>query len=74
MIDSLYYRASAICFSLIFQDRSDQTDQINLSLVMRKPVFGVSDLIQHKPGCAVTEDGQRLEISDLKSRGIVVSV
>ena len=30
---------------------------IHLSLVMRKPVFGVSDLVRHKPGCAVTEDG-----------------
>ena len=28
----------------------------------------------HKPGCAVTEDGQRLRISDLGSRGIVPSV
>ena len=29
----------------------------NLSLVVRKPVIGVSDLVRHKPGCAVTEDG-----------------
>ena len=34
---------------------------------MRKPVFGVSDLVRHKPGCVVTEDGLRLEISDLGS-------
>ena len=27
-----------------------------LSLVVRKPVFGVSDLVRHKPGCTVTED------------------
>ena len=27
------------------------------SLVVRKPVFGVSDLVQYKPGCVVTEDG-----------------
>ena len=27
-----------------------------LSLVLRKPVFGVSDQVQHKPGCAATED------------------
>ena len=37
---------------------------------MRKPVFGVSDLVRHKPGCTATEDGLRLEISDLESRGI----
>ena len=36
-----------------------------MSLVLRKPVFGVSDQVPHKPGCTVTEDGQRLEISDL---------
>ena len=28
-----------------------------LSLDVRKPVFGVSDLVRHKPGCTVTEDG-----------------
>ena len=41
-----------------------------LSLVVRKPVFGVSDQVS----CTATEDGQRLEISDLGSRGIVLSV
>ena len=30
----------------------------NLSRVMRKPVFGVSDQVRHKsPGCTATEDG-----------------
>ena len=28
-----------------------------MSLVVRKPVFGVSDQVPHKPGNAVTEDG-----------------
>ena len=42
-----------------------------MSLVMRKPVFGVSDKVHYKPDCTATEDGQRLEISDLGSRGIV---
>ena len=28
-----------------------------LSLVVRKPVLGVSDQVQHKLGCTVTEDG-----------------
>ena len=46
----------------------------NMSLVVRKPVFGVSDQVRHKPGCTVTEDGQMLEILDLGSKGIVVSV
>ena len=40
---------------------------------MRKPVFGVSDQVQHKLGCTTTEDGKRLEISDLGNRGIALS-
>ena len=46
----------------------------NMSLVVRKPVFGVSDQVPHKPGCTATKDGQRLEILDLGSRGIVTIV
>ena len=45
-----------------------------MSLVVRKPVFGVSDQVPHKTGCTATEDGYNLEISDLESRGIVLSV
>ena len=45
-----------------------------MSLVLRKPVVGVSDQIRHKSGCNATQDGLRLEISDLESKGIVLSV
>ena len=45
-----------------------------MSLVVRKPIFGVSDQVLHKPGCTTTEDSYRLEISDLGSRVIVLSV
>ena len=31
--------------------------QYKRSLVVRKPVFGVSDQVKHKLGCTVTEDG-----------------
>ena len=41
---------------------------------MRKPVFGGFELVRHKPGCKATEDDERLEISDLDRRGIVLSV
>ena len=41
-----------------------------MSLVVRKPVFGVFDQVRHKPGRTATEDGYRLEISDLGSRGL----
>ena len=51
-----------------------KTRSYHMSLVVRKPVFRVSDLVRHKPGCTVTDDGWRLEISDLGSRGIVLSM
>ena len=41
---------------------------------MRKPVFGVSDQVSRKPGCTTTQDGWRLEISDIAGRGIVLPV
>ena len=39
-----------------------------------KLVFGVSDRVWHKPGCAVTKDGERLEILYFGSRGILLFV
>ena len=33
------------------------TTRYDLSLVVRKPVYGVSDQVPHKPVCTVTEDG-----------------
>ena len=39
--------------------------KFNISLVVRKQVFGASDLVRHKPGYAAKENGLRLEISDL---------
>ena len=45
-----------------------------VSHIMRKPVFGVSHQILHRPGCTTTEDGLRLEILDLRSIGIILSM
>ena len=45
-----------------------------MNSIGREPVFRVSDQVQHKLGCTVTEDGQRLEIPDLGSRRIVLYV
>ena len=40
---------------------------------MRKPVLGVSEQDRNKPDCTATEDGgERLDILDLGSRGIVL--
>ena len=30
---------------------------LHMSLVVRKPVFGISNQVRHKPGCTTTEDG-----------------
>ena len=45
-----------------------------MSGIVRKLVFGVSDKVRRKPGCAATEDGSRLEISDLGSKGVLLSM
>ena len=45
-----------------------------MSLIKRKPNFDVSDQVWHKPGCTTAEDGQRLELSDLGSRGPLLSL
>ena len=45
-----------------------------MSLVVRKPAFGVSDQVRHKPGCTAKENDKMLEISDLGRREIVLSV
>ena len=42
----------------IFHSAGQHTDWKHyLSLVVRKPVFGVSDQVRQKPGCTTTEDG-----------------
>ena len=33
-----------------------------MSHIVRKPVFGVSEQVRHKPGCTTTENSQRFEI------------
>ena len=42
-----------------------------MSCVIRKPVFGVSHQVQHELGFTITDDGQRPEISDFGSSGVV---
>ena len=41
-----------------FQGNQTSDSEEHLSLLdVRKPVFGVSDLVRHKPGCTTTEGG-----------------
>ena len=49
------------------------TTNLHLSLITRKPVFGVFDQVRLKPACAATEASYRLEISDVETRDIILS-
>ena len=45
-------------FHQSLNSRKKEADRwFDLSLVVRKPDFGVSDQVQHKPGCTAIEDG-----------------
>ena len=44
-----------------------------MSLVTRKPVFGVCDQVRLEPACAATEASLRLEISDIETGDIILS-
>ena len=51
----------------------------NRNLIQKEPCCEktnnvVSEQVRHKPSCTSREDGRRLEILDLESRGIVLSV
>ena len=71
--DRFSHNEAFIVFEYLQHTFSWRTD-INMSLVVRKTVFRVSDQVRHTPGCSATEDGYRLEILDLGSNGNVLSV
>ena len=70
----MYYLLLFLLLGIIARLTRWTTKVTHMSLVPRKPVFGVSDQVPHKPGCTATEDGYRLEISDLGRRGILLSM
>ena len=59
----LFCDINIVLYDTYFGARKDKDSIIfldsiyDLSLVVRKPVFGVSDQVRHKPGCTATEDG-----------------
>ena len=61
LFDMLRLRYTSLSFWVSNEDCSDWVDALadlsHLSLVVRKPVFRVFDLVRHKPGCTATEDG-----------------
>ena len=48
-----------LCLNLLNLWLHDYVDRScnHMSLVVRKPVFEVSDQVRHQPGCTTTEDG-----------------
>ena len=64
----------SLCLALFGSNFLKCSILLYMSLVLRKPVFWVSDQVRHKPGCTTTECGKMLEIPDLEIRGIVVSM
>ena len=46
---------------------------VDMSLVTRKPVFGVCDQVRLKPTCSVTETSSSLEFLNIEMRDIVLS-
>ena len=45
---------------------------VHLSLVMRKPVFVISNQVRFKLACSATEASQRLEILYTETRGLIL--
>ena len=47
--------------------------EAGMSLVTKKPVFGVCDQVRLKPACSPTEASYSIEISDIASTGIILN-
>ena len=52
------FRCSLIIFrTFVVTCLDSMISLFNMSLVLRKPVFGVFDQVRYKPGCTAAEDG-----------------
>ena len=70
----LYVRYSNLADNLSLSQPEGTLHNQQMSLIVRKPVFRISDQVRHKFGCAATENSKRLKILDLESREIVLSM
>ena len=74
-VKTVYPPTNTVCGGIIYPPTNTVCGGgYNKSLVVRKPVFGVSEQVRHKPGCTATEDGKRLGISYAGSRGITAKL
>ena len=63
------------CQNLYYCMQSDTQHVLQfcqLSPIMRKPVFGISDQVRLKHTCSATETSYSLETLDLASKGIIL--
>ena len=63
-----------IPLSLTLKESTFTHGMVDMTHVARKPLFGISDQVQHKLDCTAAEDGFRLKLLDLESRGFVLSM
>ena len=49
-----------------------EIDLSDMSLITRKPVLGIWDLVRLKPACTATEVRWRREILDIETKGIIL--
>ena len=67
------FRIFAICTCSFVMTETNIKYEIRMSLVTRKPVFGVFDQVRLKPACLAAETSWRLEISDIETGDIILS-
>ena len=60
-------------FAWVFRPNCIYEPDLYMSLVMRKPVFGVFDQVRLKPACSAVEACESHEISNIETRDIVLS-
>ena len=61
-------------FKSSVNDTEEDHIKYDMGHMARKPVFELSNQVLHKLGCTTTEDSWRLEMQNLGSRRIVLSV
>ena len=67
------FRGTAVVSGKYAIEQHQAKSLFKKSYVMRKPVFGVCDQVRLKPACSAVETSKRLEISDIETRGIILS-
>ena len=57
IVKNIHVLVLFVTMTFLCEQCHEKTCFLYMSLVVRKPVFGVSDQVPHKPGGTATEDG-----------------